>query len=308
MSAPHTTDLPALPHSLPTTDAEARALIAALDASLDHRRATVGGRDVVFRRTGTGPPLLLVHGGHGCWLHWVKNIAALARHRTVWLVDMPGYGDSGTLADPPTLEHLAGALADAVAQVAGAQTPLDIAGFSFGGLVAAHMAALRQQRTAGSVRRVALLGTSGHGSMRRERLRMLDWKSVADDPAERDLRLAHNLTALMLHDPAALDPLALALHRQACLQTRFVSKAYASRAVIGPALDTLAAHGVPVLLAWGLHDVTATPADTAPAVAAGRSACTWRLLPDAGHWMQYERPEATDALLLEWLQADSAEI
>ena len=307
MPVSHTTDLPALPHPLPTTDAEARALIAALDASLDHRRATVEGRDVVFRRTGTGPPLFLVHGGHGCWLHWAKNIAALARHRTVWLVDMPGYGDSDALADPPTLEHLASALADAVAQVLGAQTPLDIAGFSFGGLVAAHMAALRLRHTAGSVRRVALLGTSGHGSMRRERLRMLDWKSVADDPAERDLRLAHNLMALMLHDPAALDPLALALHRQACLQTRFVSKAYASRAVIGPALDALAAHGVPVLLAWGLHDVTATPAETAPAVAAGRNACTWRLLPDAGHWMQYERPGVTDALLLEWLQADAVE-
>jgi pimeloyl-ACP methyl ester carboxylesterase len=149
------------------------------------------------------------------------------------------------------------------------------------------------------VRRVALLGTSGHGMMRRERMKMLDWKGL-DDEAERDRCLRHNLGALMLHDHSRIDALALALHRQACLQTRFRSKGYAGRAVLAPALDVLDAHGVPLLLAWGAHDVTATPQETGPALVAGRASRRWQLLPDAGHWLQYEQPAQTEALLEDW--------
>jgi pimeloyl-ACP methyl ester carboxylesterase len=31
---------------------------------------------VVWRSWGSGPPLLLLHGLHGSWMHWVRNVAA----------------------------------------------------------------------------------------------------------------------------------------------------------------------------------------------------------------------------------------
>ena len=44
-------------------------------------------------KTGAGKPLLLVHGISN--LHnWDPIVPALARHRTVIAVDLPGFGDS----------------------------------------------------------------------------------------------------------------------------------------------------------------------------------------------------------------------
>ena len=35
--------------------------------------ATEAG-DLAWHRFGDGPPLLLLHGGHGNWQHWLRNI------------------------------------------------------------------------------------------------------------------------------------------------------------------------------------------------------------------------------------------
>ena len=46
------------------------------------------------------PPVALLHGGHGCWLHWVRNVEMLAERHTVWVADLPGFGDSDRPAGP----------------------------------------------------------------------------------------------------------------------------------------------------------------------------------------------------------------
>ncbi|QHJ01552.1 alpha/beta fold hydrolase [Xylophilus rhododendri] len=249
---------------------------------------------MVFRRIGNGPPLLLLHGGHGSWLHWVRNVDALSARHTLWLADMPGYGDSGVPEGAQTLENIVGVLGRAVDQLLGESTALDIAGFSFGGLCAATLAAARPQ-----VRRVALLGPGGHGLPRRERLGMLNWKDLPPGP-ERDARLHHNLAALMLHEPAHIDAMALALHRSACVNTRWRSKGLSRRALLPDALEILSQRQVPVLLAWGEHDVTAVPTQAGPALLAGASQMELVIVPNAGHWLQYEAADATDRLLLDW--------
>ena len=43
---------------------------------------------------GSGPDLVLFHGGMGCWQHWVRNIEALSEHFTVHALDHPSYGAS----------------------------------------------------------------------------------------------------------------------------------------------------------------------------------------------------------------------
>lgn len=277
-------------------DAEALDLIARLDAAARRETVTVQGCPVVFRGFGDGPPLLLLHGGHGNWLHWVRNIDALSQRHTVWVADMPGYGASGVPAGEQTLELIVSVLAEAVDALLETDRPFDIAGFSFGGLCAATLAASRP-----AVRRVALLGPGGHGQPRRERLGMLNWKELPAG-AERDARLHHNLAALMLHETSAIDALALALHRDACVHTRYRSKGLSRRSMLPVALDALAAREVPVpvLLAWGEHDVTADPAQAGAAMQAGVASRALAIVPDAGHWLQYEAPAAVDRLLLDW--------
>ena len=46
---------------------------------------------------GSGPPLIMLHGGFGCWRHWVRNIGPLAEHFTVHAFDLPSYGASAAI-------------------------------------------------------------------------------------------------------------------------------------------------------------------------------------------------------------------
>lgn len=65
------------------------------------------GHDVFYRRTGTGPVLLLVHGMAGSSATWQPVIDELADHFTVVAPDLPGHGRS----DKPRGDYSLGAYA-----------------------------------------------------------------------------------------------------------------------------------------------------------------------------------------------------
>ena len=253
--------------------------------------------EVVWRRFGAGPPLLLLHGGHGSWLHWVRNIEALSQHRTLWLPDMPGFGESSNLAGPPhgpnRLERLVDALLAGLDTLIGPGAAIDLAAFSFGALVAAELA---QRKT---VRSMALLGAGGHGGPRRMTEKLLDWRF--GPVASRSAALRQNLGSFMLHAPEAVDAMALAVYQAQCQATRFRSK---SISMVGGLQSRLASYEGRLLLVWGEHDVTAVPQDLAPAIAATRSGWEWRLLAGGGHWVQYECHEPVNQLLEDWFGAN----
>ncbi|RZL88295.1 MAG: alpha/beta fold hydrolase [Variovorax sp.] len=277
-------------------EAHAAQLIARIDALSTHHDAVHGALRVRWRRFGddpTRPPLVLLHGGHGSWMHWLRNVEALAAARTLWLPDMPGFNDSDTPpplapgqdALTPSLEALAGTLDSLV----GAGTPIDLVGFSFGGLVAAKFALHR-----GNVRRLALMGSGGHGTVRRMKVEMINWRAAQDRDEER-AALLHNLGALMLHDRTAIDALAFAIHDISCHGTRFRSKEVSMAGGLREALDAL---GGPQLLAWGEHDVTADARPLVAQLAAGHPQREGVVIDGAGHWVQYERADEVNALLL----------
>lgn len=284
----------------PAADANAHRLIARLDALSTHHDVLHDGRRVRWRRFGQPsdqrPPLVLLHGGHGSWMHWLRNIEALSAARTVWLPDMPGFHDSDTPAPAapgqPPLEPALDALAGSLASLVGAQTPIDLAGFSFGGFVASQLALRR-----GQVRRLALLGSAGHATKRRMTVQMINWREARDRLEERSA-LLHNLRALMLHDPAAIDALAFAIHDLSCHGTRFRSKEISMAGGLQAALDAFAG---PVLLLWGEHDVTADARPLVAQLAAGRGQREGVVIDGAGHWVQYERAVEVNALLLRFL-------
>ena len=88
-------------------------------------------------RTGSGPPLLLLHGLGSCKEMWRPVIPLLARDHDVIAVDLPGFGDS-----PPGAETVE-AQADAVAGLAAdlGLEPWHVAGNSMGGGIALELAA-----------------------------------------------------------------------------------------------------------------------------------------------------------------------
>jgi pimeloyl-ACP methyl ester carboxylesterase len=275
--------------------AAAAAAIAAFEARGRCFDVEVDGHRVTWWQFGTGPPLLLLHGGHGCWLHWMRNVDALAASHAVWLPDLPGYHDSDPL--PPDLPR-GEAFAALVERLAaswrrlGAGAALDLAGFSFGGLVAGAWAAGDP-----SVGRLMLLGSSGHGTRRRPVAELRSWKSMRDEAQQRGA-LAHNLRAHMLHAADAADALAQEIHERGCLKARFHSAGISRSDLLQQLLKKI---DRPVLFVWGEHDVTAEPRSVAELLVDGRREREARVIPAAGHWVQYEKARAVDALLLHWL-------
>ena len=280
--------------SVPGAPRRADSELARLDGMAIRHRIAHGRGTVVWREFGDGPPLVLLHGGHGNWMHWARSIDALSARHTLLIPDLPGFGDSDSLPGPvhapDRLERLVEAAIATLDRLAGSDSPVALAGFSFGGLVAARAAARRP-----NIRRLALLGPGGHGGARRPVAELIDWRT--DDPVAMRHALRHNLEAHMLHDRGAVDDLAMAIHERACKATRFRSKAISRQALLG---DALGAYAGPTLLMWGEHDVTAVPMEVAQQLSHGEGHRDWCVIPGAGHWVQFERHREVNPLLLRW--------
>jgi pimeloyl-ACP methyl ester carboxylesterase len=102
---------------------------------------------LAHEKTGSGPPLLLIHGLGSCKEVWKPVVPLLARQREVVTLDLPGFG-----ASPPGARTVEG-LADAVLQFAadlGFERP-HVAGNSMGGGIALALGATDRVRSACAV-------------------------------------------------------------------------------------------------------------------------------------------------------------
>jgi pimeloyl-ACP methyl ester carboxylesterase len=238
-------------------------------------------------------PLILLHGGHGSWEHWIKNIEFLAEHFQIFVPDMPGFGESsyfGGDLQSGMLKPLLASLNDLV----GSDTAIHIAGFSFGGFVAAHLVNLRS-----GINRIALLGSAGHGGPRRPRGELLAWKALYESQNWSGLKevLRENLYRHMIGEAERIDDLAIRVHQDACARTRFRSKPLARPGGLAEQLETYSGSS---LLVWGEHDVTCTPDHVIEKLVDRHANRSKAIVQDAGHWVQYEKAEQVNQLLLEW--------
>lgn len=86
------------------------------------------GTTIAYSRTGTGPPLLLVHGSLNDRNAWAFVTPAFAERFTVFAMDRRGRGESG-----PVAEHaLEREFEDVIALIDAIGEPVDLAGHSFG--------------------------------------------------------------------------------------------------------------------------------------------------------------------------------
>lgn len=271
----------------------AAALVTLWDQRATQHVLELAGCQTRWRVWGSGTPLVLIHGGHGSWMHWIRNIEQLSAQFRVLVPDLPGFGDSSDFAvaphAPQRLELLLESLRLGVEQLV-PEGPLHLAGFSFGGAVAG-MLAPRLPR----LQRLALLGCAGHGGTRRDMATLHDWRACTGD--ERRAALVQNVEAFMLSCPA--DALALQVHAHSCERTRFRSKGISRGTLL---LDALQNFERPVLMVWGEDDVTALPTEAAQKLTQNKSTRDWTIIAGAGHWVQYERPDAINTLLASWLK------
>jgi pimeloyl-ACP methyl ester carboxylesterase len=272
-------------------DSSPAVIVADFERRARRFETPCGDGALVWHAWGSGPPLLLAHGGHGAWSHWIRNIDALAVERTVWAMDLPGLGES---AVPPREDHeaISDALAAGLRQLIAPDLAVDIVGFSFGGVVSAHLAAFHPE----VVRRLILVDTGGLDLPTGP----IDVRGVRGlDDAERRAVLRANLLSLMLHDSASVDELALHLHatngRRARLQ--------AEKLVLpDKLLNVLPRVSVQLDAIWGEHDAPhPDPAAQAAVLRRFHPDLDLRVVPGAGHWAMYERPAAFNEAVLDLL-------
>jgi pimeloyl-ACP methyl ester carboxylesterase len=277
----------------PTINPQASDWIAEYAARAKRHVIRIGPYEVVWRQFGQGEPLVLFHGGHGSWMHWARNIDALSRSFSIWIPNLPGYGDSST-PQFDDFQSLVQVTRESMELLFGSELVINLCGFSFGGLVAANIAAQRP-----TVKKLALLGPAGHGGPRRPRGKLLNWKTAESDSALIEA-MRHNLWVHMLFANEQIDPLALGIHTDACVKTRYRSRGHSLRGDLSEALNQYPGE---TLFVWGEHDVTATPEVLIETLVRNHSTREHLVVPGAGHWVQFEAAPIVNQTLVEWFSA-----
>jgi pimeloyl-ACP methyl ester carboxylesterase len=270
--------------------------IAALDR-LSTRHATPNGAgEVVWRVWGRGPPLVLLHGGTGSWMHWVRNIEDLSGDFMLLVPDLPGSGESGNPPAPISANSIGAILAAGLASIIGPQTGFAVAGFSLGGLIAGYLV-----RHAGArAQCLVLVGATGTGAPRGP-MELKSWRRLASD-AEKAATHRHNLGILMIHDQAKIDALAVHMQKINAERSRIRGKHVSHTGTLAEGLA-----GFPGRLAgiWGEFDATAVPylAERAEKLRQFQPQAAFDIFPGVGHWVQYEAPQAFNRRLRELVKA-----
>ena len=268
-----------------------------LAAQAVRRTTPCGAGDLVWHVWGQSRPgvrpLVLLHGGSGSWTHWVRNLdALLAAGHQVWVPDLPGFGDS---AEPPTggdADALVAPLHAGLHALLG-DTPCDLVGFSFGGLTAGLLLAAHPELAV----RLVLVGAPAMGVVPRRPFELKAWRHLSDLDEQLDIH-RYNLGVLMLHDPQRIDGLALQIHVANVVRDRMPRRRLAYTDILARSLLQVAC---PVHAIYGEHDALFQSWIHQLEAAYAAAAPDFRgmhLVPDAGHWVQFERPEAFDAALL----------
>lgn len=227
-----------------------------------------------YEVTGSGPPLVLIHGLSASGRWWSRNVGVFAAHFRVYTVDLVGFGASHRLGRFVLADAAAGLVAwmDR-AGIARA----DVVGHSLGGFVAADLAARFPER----VRRLVLvdaavlpLGGVGHYAV--GMLRQARYTS-----------------------PGFLPTLARDVLRAGAITTVQASLAIAY-ADLGPCLARITA---PTLAIWGEHD-TVVPLAIGREIVHRVPGARLVVIPGVGHNVIWEAAEPFNRETLQFLLAD----
>ena len=259
------------------------------------------GTGIAYLQIGSGDPLFLLHGGGGSWTHWIRNIRILAESRTVYALDLPGFGHSRDVPSDISLDAYVTTVVSAAMETCGPTAVLDVVGFSFGGFVAAGVAAVLENR----VRRLSMIGPAGFeppvgrvlGRRRQKDAELVNGSDRAE--ALRELH-RHNLLALMLAEPNSVNDEAIAIQSDNQIRARFNNRQLSWS---GRILNYCASVQCPVQLIYGDRDKTAYPSVEARVSRCRAVINSLRvdIIANAGHWAQYERADEVNRVLIDFL-------
>jgi (E)-2-((N-methylformamido)methylene)succinate hydrolase len=242
------------------------------------------------------PAIVLIHGVGLSRAMWSAQVGALRGRYRVMTLDMLGHGTARMPAQDATLDdygdHVAGLLA-----AAGIRKAV-LVGFSMGALVARAFAFRYPERLAALVLLNGVFERSDE--VRGNILQRVAEVQERGPDANVDAAIDRWFSPEFLDaNPDYIADLrkAFAANDPQGYETSY--RLFATQDSYGA--DRLADIAVPVLVATGELDVGSTPA-MAKALAARIPGAALRILPGARHMMPVELPEATNALLLDFLE------
>lgn len=283
-------------------------------ANLTERTVTVAGTPIFFAESGSGSPVIMLHGGGpgaSGVSNYSRNIDPLAQHFRVIVPDMPGYGRSakGVDQDDPF-----GYLADMIRGLLD-ELGIDSAhlvGNSYGGAAALRLALDAPHR----VGKLVLMGPGGIGTTRgvpTAGLKSLLSYYDGDGPSRHKLEAF--IRNYLVYDGASVPDDLIELRYAASIDPEVVADPPLRRPSGPKALRTLWRMDLtrdrrlkhlqtPTLVLWGRDDKVNRPAG---------GPMLLNLMPNAelvmtshtGHWMQWERAELFNALVTDFLSASS---
>jgi pimeloyl-ACP methyl ester carboxylesterase/quercetin dioxygenase-like cupin family protein len=251
----------------------------------------IGTVPVTYTESGTGQPVLLLHGGAGPFsVAGFATLMTAAGYRVIVPVH-PGF--DGT-PRPPELTAIAGLAAVYAALLRELDlTGVCVIGNSIGGWIAAELALAESAAADGRVSSVVLVDAAG---LHIDSAPVPDFFGLTlDQVAELSY---FNPDAFRLN-PAALPPgrvAAMTANRAALLE-------YAGTAMADPGLrDRLTAIAIPVLVVWGAAD-RMIPVAHGRAYADGIPGARLHVIAQAGHLPQLETPDELLAAVREFTTA-----
>jgi len=271
------------------------ALVEGIAAEAERFETPCGEGSMVWRSWGQGAPLVLLHGGYGSWMHWVRNVLPLSREFRVIAPDLPGLGESATPPEPWTADGLAAIAVAGLREIVPGNEELRLAGFSFGGVIGGSVAAQLGDR----LRHFVVVGSNGLGLERSP----TPLKRVPPDAdtAEEFATHRYNLNQLMIADPDKIDELALYLQKTNHARARMRSRRFSRSGALIEALPNVKGRldGI-----WGERDATAYPhvEERKRLLQSVQPGARFAVIAGAGHWVQFEAADRFNPQLAEFVR------
>ena len=275
-------------------------------ASLEQKSVEVSGCRITYVEMGEdrgNTPILLLHGGGpgaGGTSNYIRNIGPLSeRFGRVIVPDMPGFGSSENKIPPGNYTGLMGAYGDIVMgfmdQLGIKQA--DMVGNSMGGGECLSIALKKPEY----IRKMVLMGTGGmlamHTPFPTEGNRRMSTFYAGEGPTEAKMR---GVLELLVHDQSVItDELVKIRVEQASRPDVVANPMWAQYGLDPFWKEPLWTIEHETLILWGKED-RINPVDGYMLFSKMMPNCEVHLMPNCGHWVQWEKADAFNGIVGEF--------